>query len=93
MKKLNNMNTANIEQTIAQSNGKFFSILYKKNQVNDVNKYVVRTGVKKGLKGGTNHCPDGAVTLYCVSKNGDSTNFGFRSFYIEKIVEIKSKAI
>ena len=87
------MNTENIKQAIAQSNGKFFSILYKKNQVNDVSKYVVRTGVKKGLKGGTNYCPNGAVTLYCVSKDGDSTNFGFRSFYVEKIVEIKSKAI
>jgi hypothetical protein len=77
---------------IGDTNGKFFSIVYK-NKLGDASKYIVRTGVKKGLKGGTNYCPEGAITLYSVSKDGDRTNCGFRSLYIDNIVKIKNKAI
>jgi len=77
--------------TIGRTNGKFFSIVYK-NKLGDVSKYVVRTGVKKGLKGGNNYCANDAVTLYSVSKDGDRSNSGFRSLYIDNIIEIKGSA-
>ena len=80
------------QRTIEATGGKFFTIMYK-NKLGDTAKYVVRTGVKKGLKGGTNFCPSGAVTLYAVSKDGDSSNCGFRSLYLDNIVWMKGKVI
>ena len=71
------------ETKINQSNGKFFSIVYK-NMKGEINKYVCRTGVKKGLKGGTNNCPPEAKTLYCVTKNGKPRN-DFNTFYVDMI--------
>jgi len=78
------------EQAIKSTNGKFFSILYR-NKLGDVSRYVVRTGVKKNLKGGTNHAPKGTVTLYAVSKDGDRSNFGYRTLYLDNIREVKAK--
>jgi hypothetical protein len=80
------------ERTIEATGGKFFSIYYK-SKLGDASTYVVRTGVKKNLKGGTNYCPQGAVTLYSISKDGDKTNCGFRSLYLDNIVWMKGKAI
>ena len=71
------------ELIIKATDGKFFSIYYTNNK-GETSKYVVRTGVKKGLKGGTNHCPLDAVTLYTVMKNGKRET-GFRTLYIDKI--------
>jgi len=71
------------ELIIKATDGKFFSIYYTNNR-NETSKYVVRTGVKKGLKGGTNHCPSDAVTLYTVLKNGKK-EAGYRTMYIDRI--------
>jgi hypothetical protein len=78
------MTTENIKQAIAESNGKFFSIVYE-NKEGERNNYVVRTGVKKHLKGGNNYCPAGAVTLYAVSKNGKSESAGYKTMYLDKL--------
>ncbi len=75
------------EQAIKSTKGKFFSIVYK-NKLGDVSKYVVRTGVWKHLKGGTNNAPKGTVTLYAVSKNGDRKNAGYRTMYLDNIREM-----
>jgi hypothetical protein len=75
------------EQAIKSTNGRFFSVAYK-NKLGEVSRYVVRTGVKKNLKGGTNHAPKGTVTLYAVSKNGDRTNAGYRTLYLDNIKEM-----
>jgi hypothetical protein len=83
------MNTTK-QQIIESTKGKFFSVLYR-NKLGDVSKYVVRTGVKKNLKGGTNHAPKGTVTLYAVSKDGDRSNFGYRTLYLDNIREVKAK--
>jgi hypothetical protein len=80
----------NKKQVINSTNGRFFSVMYK-NKLGDVSKYVVRTGVKKNLKGGTNHAPEGTVTLYAVSKNGDKTNAGYRTMYLDNIKEMKMR--
>ena len=76
------------EQAIKSTNGRFFSVMYR-NKLGDVSRYVVRTGVKKNLKGGTNHAPKGTVTLYAVSKDGDRSNFGYRTMYLDNIREMK----
>ena len=81
------MNTTK-RQIIESTKGKFFSVLYR-NKLGDVSKYVVRTGVKKNLKGGTNYAPKGTVTLYAVSKDGDRSNFGYRTLYLDNIREMK----
>jgi hypothetical protein len=73
----------NIKQAINTTNGKFFSIVYK-NKKGETNTYTVRTGVKKGTKGGTNHCPPNAQTLYVIAKNG-KVNPHFGTFYLDKI--------
>lgn len=78
------------QQIIDSTKGKFFSVMYR-NKLGDVSRYVVRTGVWKHLKGGTNHAPKGTVTLYSVSKDGDRTNFGYRTLYLDNIREIKAK--
>jgi hypothetical protein len=78
------------QQIIDSTKGKFFSVLYR-NKLGDVSRYVVRTGVKKDLKGGTNYAPKGTVTLYAVSKDGDRTNFGYRTLYLANIREVKAK--
>jgi hypothetical protein len=80
------MNTTK-QQIIESTKGKFFSVLYR-NKLGDVSKYVVRTGVKKNIKGGTNYAPKGTVTLYAVSKNGDRTNAGYRTMYLDNIKEM-----
>ena len=76
------------EDLIKATNGRFFSVMYR-NSLGDVSKYVVRTGVKKNLKGGTNHAPAGTVTLYSVSKDGDRSNCGYRTLYLKNIREMK----
>jgi len=79
------MNTESIRQAIAESNGKFFGVVYE-NKKGERNNYVVRTGVKKHLKGGKNYCPEGAVTLYAVLKNGKREESGYRTMYLDKLV-------
>ena len=79
------MNTENIKQAIAESNGKFFGVVYE-NKKGERNNYVVRTGVKKHLKGGTNNCPQGAITLYAVTKNGRRDSIGYKTMYLDKLV-------
>lgn len=79
------MNTENIKQAIAESNGKFFGVVYE-NKKGERNNYVVRTGVKKHLKGGTNNCPQGAITLYAVTKNGKRDSIGYKTMYLDKLV-------
>ena len=76
------------EQAIKSTNGRFFSVMYR-NKLGDVSRYVVRTGVKKNLKGGTNNAPAGTVTLYSVSKDGDRSNFGYRTLDLDNIREMK----
>jgi hypothetical protein len=76
------------EDLIKATKGKFFSVMYR-NKLGDVSRYVVRTGVKKNLKGGTNYAPKGTVTLYAVSKDGDRSNFGYRTLYLDNIREMK----
>jgi hypothetical protein len=71
------------ELMIKATDGRFFSIYYT-NSKGEKSKYIVRTGVKKGLKGGKNYCPSDAVTLYAVSKDG-KREMGFRTMYIDKI--------
>jgi hypothetical protein len=78
------------QQIIESTKGKFFSVLYR-NKLGDVARYVMRTGVKKDLKGGTNYAPKGTVTLYAVSKDGDRTNCGYRTLYLDNIREVKAK--
>jgi len=78
------MTTENIKQAIVESNGKFFSIVYE-NKKGERNNYVVRTGVKRFLKGGQNYCPAGAVTLYAVTKNGKRDSAGYRTMYLDNI--------
>jgi hypothetical protein len=73
------------ELLIKATNGRFFSIFYT-NKKGEQNEYVVRTGVKKGLKGGTNNCPPDAVTLYAVMKNGKRESTGFKTMFVDKIV-------
>lgn len=75
---------------IDSTKGKFFSVKYK-NKLGDVSKYVVRTGVWKYLKGGKNNAPQGTVTLYAVSKNGDRKNAGYRTMYLDNMKEVKAK--
>ena len=74
------------ELIIKATDGKFFSINYVNNK-GEKNSYVVRTGVKKGLKGTGRPCPLDAVNLYVISKNGkkDQESIGFRTLYINKI--------
>ena len=79
------------QKLIEASNGKFFTVIYK-NKLGDVSDYVVRTGVKKNLKGGTNYAPKGTVTLYAVSKNGDRKNVGYRTLYLDNILHIEGKS-
>ena len=78
------------EQAIKSTNGRFFSVMYR-NKLGDVSRYVVRTGVKKNLKGGTNNAPAGTVTLYSVSKDGDRSNCGYRTLYLNNIREMKMR--
>lgn len=78
------MTTENIKKAIAESNGKFFSIVYE-NKQGERNNYVVRTGVKKNLKGRENHCPINAITLYAVSKNGKAEHAGYKTMYLDMI--------
>jgi hypothetical protein len=78
------MTAQNIQQAIAESNGKFFSVVYE-NKFGERNNYVVRTGVKKNLKGGKNYCPEGAVTLYAITKNGKHEGAGFKNMYLDKL--------
>jgi hypothetical protein len=78
------MTTENIKQAITESNGKFFAVVYE-SKSGERNNYVVRTGVKKHLKGGINYCPQGAITLYAVSKNGSRENAGYRTMYLDKL--------
>jgi hypothetical protein len=73
------------KRIIATTNGKFFSIKYH-NKKGETNTYTVRTGVKKGTKGKTNHCPPEAVTLYVVAKNG-KTDPHFGMFYLDRILD------
>ena len=78
------MTTKDIKQKIQESNGKFFSVVYENKQGQRDN-YVVRTGVKKHLKGGKNYCPEGAVTLYAVTKNGMHDFAGYRTMYLDRL--------
>lgn len=78
------------QEIINSTNGKFFSVVYI-NKKGESAKYIMRTGVTKGLKGGKSNCPQGAVTLYSISKNGNRENAGFRSMYLDKMVSIKTK--
>jgi hypothetical protein len=73
------------KRIIATTNGKFFSIKYQ-NKKGETSTYTVRTGVKKGTKGKTNHCPPEAVTLYVVAKNG-KTDPHFGMFYLDRILD------
>ena len=88
------MNTENIKHLINLTKGKFFSIVYvdKKGQES---KFVVRTGVRKHLKGGTNHCPTDAVTLYAVTKNGKHDEAGYKTLYVDKIkcISVPAEAV
>lgn len=79
------MTTQDIKQAIAKSNGKFFSVVYE-NKQGERNNYVVRTGVWKHLKGGKNYCPENAVTLYAVTKNGKRESAGYKTMYLDKLV-------
>lgn len=72
------------KKKISESAGRFFSILYR-NKKGEVNNYVVRTGVKKNLKGGTNNCPNNAVTLYAVTKNGKREDAGYKTMFVDNI--------
>jgi hypothetical protein len=78
------MTAQNIQQAIAESNGKFFSVVYE-NKFGERNNYVVRTGVWKHLKGGKNNCPEGAITLYAVTKNGKHESVGYKTMYLDKL--------
>lgn len=78
------MTTTSIKQAIAESNGKFFSVSYV-NKQGETSNYVVRTGVTKHLKGGKNYCPEGAVTLYAVTKNGMRDFAGYRTMYLDRL--------
>jgi hypothetical protein len=78
------MTTENIKQVIAESNGKFFSVVYESKN-GERNNYVVRTGVVKHLKGGKNYCPENAVTLYAVTKNGMRDFAGYKTMYLDKL--------
>ena len=78
------MNTANIKQAIEETNGKFFSVVYE-NKLGERNNYVVRTGVWKHLKGGKNYCPENAITLYAVTKNGKHKDAGYKTMYLDKL--------
>ena len=72
-----------MKDLIHKTNGKFFSIKYQ-NKKGEINTYTVRTGVKKGVKGGKNYCPPEAITLYVVAKNGKiDPHFGM--FYLDKV--------
>jgi hypothetical protein len=73
------------KKKIGETAGRFFSILYK-NKKGETNNYVVRTGVKKHLKGGTNNCPNNAVTLYAVTKNGKREEIGYKTMYVDNII-------
>ena len=78
------MTTQDIKQAIQESNGKFFSVVYE-NKQGERDNYVVRTGVVKHLKGGKNYCPEGAVTLYAVTKNGMHDFAGYRTMYLDRL--------
>ena len=78
------------ELIIKATDGKFFSIYYT-NNYGERNKYVVRTGVKKGLKGGrVDKSSADWTTLYVVMKNGKREGAGFRTMYFDRI-EFKKK--
>jgi hypothetical protein len=74
------------KRIIETTKGKFFSIKYH-NKKGETNTYTVRTGVKKGTKGGTNNCPPEAVTLYIVAKNGKVDEPHFGMFYLDRILD------
>jgi hypothetical protein len=78
------MTATSIKQAIAETNGRFFAVVYE-NKKGERNNYVVRTGVKKFLKGGKNYCPENAITLYAVTKNGKHEEAGYKTMYLEKI--------
>jgi hypothetical protein len=78
------MTTKDIKQKIQESNGKFFSVVYE-NQRGERSNYVVRTGVVKHLKGGKNFCPENAVTLYAVTKNGMHDFAGYKTMYLDRL--------
>lgn len=83
---MNTQDIYTVRNLIRLTNGKFFSVVYE-NKEGEQNKFVVRTGVKKGVKGRPfgNYCPFDAVTLYAVTKNGKREESGFKMMYLDKI--------
>lgn len=82
------MNTESIIKLIKETNGRFFSVSYKKKD-GSIQQYTARMGVKKYLKGGVSYKPDNSITVYSVSHN----NPGYKTLLIQGIQEIKSSNI
>ena len=89
-----NSNISNYIRTVCQNTfstalpfvkataGKFASVVYT-NAQGETKSYVVRTGVKKHLRGGTKPLVENSVTVYSV------TSKGYRTFKAEGIKSVK----
>lgn len=73
-------------EVIQATKGKFVSVTYK-NKKGEVKQYIVRTGVKKYLSGGTKPIVPDSVTVFSVTGN----NPGYKTFLSEGIQSIKFK--
>ena len=64
--------------------GRFASVVYRKKD-GTVQRYTVRTGVRKFLSGGTKHVSPDSITVFSVTGSG-----GYKTFLREGILTIKS---
>lgn len=74
------------KQDIAKTKGRFFSIVYRKKD-GTVNRHILRTGVKKGLKEGGKPRPEipENITIFSVTRDE------WRSFILANILECSIK--
>jgi hypothetical protein len=77
-------NPTNPINLIRSLGGRFASVTYRKKD-GTVQRYTVRTGVKKFLMGGTKHHIPDSITVFSVTGSG-----GYKTFLQEGILTVKS---
>jgi len=80
----NNPTNPNPINLIKSLGGRFASVIYRKKD-GTVQRYTVRTGVKKHLMGGTKHHIPDSITVFSVTGSG-----GYKTFLSEGILKVKS---
>ena len=82
----NPTNPTNPINLIKSLGGRFASVVYRKKD-GTVQRYTVRTGVRKFLSGGTKHFIPDSITVFSVTGSG-----GYKTFLSEGILKVKSGA-